>query len=1287
METSSRQSASVLPEKDGVQIHSSQIDESPPSTPSDHEPRAKTPTAHAVPAYAIETSDPGGPQSKARAKLNSYEYSGSSRRFPRISRPVEMLRDQYDVVVIGSGYGGGVAASRMARANQSVCLLERGKERWPGEYPSDIKEALPEVHVSGSFAPHDKDGKWVETGDRTGLYHLVVGAGQNAFVGNGLGGTSLLNANVFLEADDRTMAMQYWPAELRKKGCLDECKILAPCCSDITQARNLDYDRARSVLEPAPYPENFPDLPKLTLLEKQAKLLNIPAHNFYRVPQTTRFENGPNSTGVEMQASALTGMDSTGLNDGSKSSTLVNYLSDAWNWGAEMFCECEVRHIRKDPSGEGYIVYFAWYGGKRDAFKDNFHDDLMWVRAKKFVFLGAGTLGTTEILLRSKHLGLRMSQNVGEGMSGNGDILAFGYNTDEKVNAMGRPQPSPDHPIGPTITGVIDMRDQTNPLDGFVVEEGAVPGSLAPLLQAMLETTPGKIHAENYGIAQKLRHLLSSSESHLFGPYSPNGSLERTQIYLVMSHDSNQAILTLKDDKPWLEFLGVGRTDHVKYLNSFLAKMTTAVGGTFINSPFFASLGQQEITVHPIGGANMSSDGSTNTGATTHAGELLTGSGTDYHEGLVVVDGSVVPLALGVNPFATITALAERSVEIVSKKKGITIDYETKNGALDLFGRPAHPMSQDDDMKDAQNIIDESTAESSEGIEFSEIMEGHIYLGSDIDDFTIATNAARSSESGARFFLSAHAWDTDRLISRDDHSAMLTGTFTCGALSRDPFLVLRGDIQLFNEDERTPDTKNLTYDFDMIGTNGSRIHFHGYKIVNSSSAFGPWAMWKATSTLYVTLTAMDGSIVGRGILHIKPKAFIHELATFNPSGRGLLSKATSLARFLTYFSVQVAGSFLAPFNTLEWPTVTYTGFDQAKRPPSRTLKITSSDDVQTVMQVWDPLPHIEPSSTSILFIPGAAVDHQIFALPTIKYNAVEYFQDAGHQIFCITHRIGKTMEAQKGWTTYDARLDIVAALTEIRKTTSNKIYVIAHCAGSLALASGLLDGTIPADWIQGITASNVFMNPEFGKVNRVVTRLPISMASVYKTLVGQWFSCSSSKQDSMIQRVLNQALRFYPVGSKAEICNSVACHRSELVFGRLWTHRNLNEATHANVSKFLGGTSMTSLQQLMDMGEHSTVTDNGGTSLVTNDNVARLRGVPILLFSGSENAVYGAVSTTLSYSRLRQQLLADDYEREVFAGKGHLDCWMGADAYTTVYPRVKEHVDRVIRLDREKRGA
>ena len=135
------------------------------------------------------------------------------------------MRTSYDVVVIGSGYGGGVAASRMARGRQSVCLLERGKEKWPGEYPAELSDSLKQLHFSGKFAPWRTKGKSAEGGDPTGLYHLVVGEGQNAFVGNGLGGTSLLNANVFLEADQQVLNMNYWPAELKDEAAWEKCKF------------------------------------------------------------------------------------------------------------------------------------------------------------------------------------------------------------------------------------------------------------------------------------------------------------------------------------------------------------------------------------------------------------------------------------------------------------------------------------------------------------------------------------------------------------------------------------------------------------------------------------------------------------------------------------------------------------------------------------------------------------------------------------------------------------------------------------------------------------------------------------------------------------------------------------------------------------------------------------------------------------------------------------------------------------------------------------------------------
>jgi len=224
----------------------------------------------------------------------------------------------------------------------------------------------------------------------------------------------------------------------------------------------------------------------------------------------------------------------------------------------------------------------------------------MWVRAREFVFLGAGTIGTGEIMLRSKQLGLRMSDRVGKYLSGNGDILAFGYNMDRDANAIGRELPMPNRPVGPTITGMIDCRAQGNILDDFVIQEGATPGALAHLLQSLLETTPGSVHPASLTLTQRMCRFLSAWASRILGPYYSRGSLQRTQHYLIIGRDMNQGSLTLKNGKPCLDFLGVGRTDHLAKLNALLAKITNDMGGTLVHNIFFAALNKQEVWLSSV---------------------------------------------------------------------------------------------------------------------------------------------------------------------------------------------------------------------------------------------------------------------------------------------------------------------------------------------------------------------------------------------------------------------------------------------------------------------------------------------------------------------------------------------------------------------------------------------------------------------------------------------------------------------------------------------------------------
>lgn len=180
------------------------------------------------------------------------------------------------------------------------------------------------------------------------------------------------------------------------------------------------------MLSPTTYPfKEFPELSKTELFREQAEKIGL--RDKYKIAeQTTMFRTGRNSSGVEYSTSSLNSQDFTGNNDGSKQTVLSTYISDAWNWGAEIFTQCEVRRIqeRSPESGGGYIVFFAWHGQHRSS--GDMYRDLLWVHAKKAVFIGAGVFGTTEILLRSQRHGLALSNRVGQHVSDNGEVWGLG---------------------------------------------------------------------------------------------------------------------------------------------------------------------------------------------------------------------------------------------------------------------------------------------------------------------------------------------------------------------------------------------------------------------------------------------------------------------------------------------------------------------------------------------------------------------------------------------------------------------------------------------------------------------------------------------------------------------------------------------------------------------------------------------------------------------------------------------------------------------------------------------
>ena len=124
-----------------------------------------------------------------------------------LSSPNEAMLPRYDAVVIGSGYGGAIAASRLARAGRSVCLLERGAERPPGTYPQRSFDLVRDLQV---------DTPRFRVGSRSALFDFRYNKDINVILGCGLGGTSLINAGISLRPDPEVFKNVAWPPELRE---------------------------------------------------------------------------------------------------------------------------------------------------------------------------------------------------------------------------------------------------------------------------------------------------------------------------------------------------------------------------------------------------------------------------------------------------------------------------------------------------------------------------------------------------------------------------------------------------------------------------------------------------------------------------------------------------------------------------------------------------------------------------------------------------------------------------------------------------------------------------------------------------------------------------------------------------------------------------------------------------------------------------------------------------------------------------------------------------------------
>lgn len=586
-----------------------------------------------------------------------------------MAQPRDRLRPAYNVVVVGSGYGGGVAASRLARAGQRVCVLERGREIPIGAFPDRLSELVRDFQTTTASR---------HLGSRTALFDYRVNDEIDILMGCGLGGTSLINANVCLKPDPRAFQDEAWPEDVRGDGLLSE-----------------GYVRARAMLQPLPTPPD-PHLIKLDMMAASAKAFGTEMN---RPPLHIAFEQKVNAANVLQNACTNCGDCCAGCNVGAKTTVALSYLADAAQHGAEIFTELTVRRIARANNGK-WQVYFTPTEFESDDGDPSKGEQII---EASIVVLAGGTLGTTEILLRSRAHGLALSDQLGRHFTGNGDALAIGYNCDQPANniGVGHPPVVDRPPVGPGVAGLIDLRGTTDVNDGIALVEAALPSALASLLPATLASGHLPFGEDtDTGWGDEINEFGRALQSLVSGSY--DGAVRNSQAYLGIGHDNGDGVMRLMNDRLSISWPEAGSQKVFQDLDAAFRKAIEAVGGSLLKNPLSKpGLGGKLTSVHPLGGCIMAEDCSR--GVINHKGQVFHGGGdtsaTAVHSGLYVCDGAALPRSVGIHPLFTITALAERTMILLARDMHWTFDNAPLQKDKPLVARPVTPKSRKPALK------------------------------------------------------------------------------------------------------------------------------------------------------------------------------------------------------------------------------------------------------------------------------------------------------------------------------------------------------------------------------------------------------------------------------------------------------------------------------------------------------------------------------------------------------------------------------------------------------------
>ncbi|WP_141620043.1 GMC oxidoreductase [Myxococcus sp. AB036A] len=506
---------------------------------------------------------------------------------------------RYDVVVVGSGFGGSISALRLAQAGKSVLVLERGKRYRPGDFPRDVTRT---DEVLWRHATRRK---------AQGLYDVRFLSGIGTVTASGVGGGSLIYANVHVRPDAEVFEDPRWPRAYRRDS-------LEPY-----------FDKVARELRLNPVPPSMP-LRKRDLFQRAARGMG---RETFDPPVAVAFSEPP---GPGRRVCQLCAECEFGCQHGAKNTMDLTYLARAEALGALVLARTLVSHV--EPVRDGYRVHC----------QDLVSGERHTVEGSRVV-LAAGTLGTVEILLRSRDVTRtlpRVSRRLGHGYSGNGDFLASMQGAREDIQPW----------VGPDVSTVMRFTDRQ---PRFTLVTATFNQPATEVLAGLGQPNLGRLQGLGAPLWTCLGPAVHAAlkKGLMSRPLRTNVDAARTSNLFGIGQDNANGRMHLDDgqlDVSW-DFAGEN-AELVRRMTDAMRDLAAQYGATF--APLITwQLFKRPFTVHSLGGAHLAE--APERGVVSTEGEVF------HYPGLHVADGSVIPTAIGFHPVMTISAVAERIAEAV----------------------------------------------------------------------------------------------------------------------------------------------------------------------------------------------------------------------------------------------------------------------------------------------------------------------------------------------------------------------------------------------------------------------------------------------------------------------------------------------------------------------------------------------------------------------------------------------------------------------------------------------